>query len=375
MKNIKNTLIISFILVSTLNVSAQDYSKQINAFKQSFAEKSIEKLNPFLSSVLKFDPIPAANTPAIIANIVKQLPKLNSLIIVESDTEKAKVKYDFEALGVSESYIHFDDVGKITRIEFIENLIKQQMAQQQKMKKSVQLPTFGELTKKHLPTKVEFQSIDGLIVNGNLYEVGNDKPVILLCHQAGYNRIEYADIAPKLNELGYNCMAIDQRSGGEFAEKSNETFLRAKKDELATDYLDAQQDIEAAINYLNKKFNKKIIVWGSSYSSSLVIFESLQNENVKASISFSPDDYFSDKKQSLKVIFSELKKPFFITSSKQEASTLSALIGDTKLKKNQLQFIPNSDGFHGSKALWTGQKGAEEYWNAIMEFLTSITNY
>lgn len=375
MKTIKITLIISFILVSTLNVIAQDYSKQINAFKHSFAEENTEKLNPFLSSVLKFDPIPVANTTAIIANIVKQLPKLNSLIIVESDTRKAKVRYDFEALGVSESYIHFDNVGKITRIEFIENLIKQQMAQQQKMKESVQLPTLGELAKKHLPTEVEFPSLDGLIINGNLYEVGNDKPVILLCHQAGYNRIEYADIAPKLNELGYNCMAIDQRSGGEFAEKSNETFLRAKKDELATDYLDAQQDIEAAINYLSKKYNKKIIVWGSSYSSSLVLFESLQNENVKASISFSPGDYFGNKKQSLKVIFSELKKPFFITSSKQEATTLSALVDVNELKENQIQFVPQSNGFHGSKALWIGQKGAEEYWNAIMDFLTSIKNY
>ncbi len=374
MKTIKITFIISFILVSNLNVIAQDYSKQINAFKQSFAEKSTAKLNPFLSSVLKFDPIPVANTTAIIGNIVKQLPKLNSLIIVESDTGKAKVKYDFEALGVSESYIHFDDVGKIRRIEFIENLIKQQMAQQQKMKESVQLPPFDELEKEHLPTKVEFPSIDGLIVNGNLYEVGNDKPVILLCHQAGYNRIEYADIAPKLNELGYNCMAIDQRSGGEFAEKSNETFLRAKKDELATDYLDAQQDIEAAINYLNKKFNKKIIIWGSSYSSSLVLFESLQNENVKASISFSPGDYFGSKKQSLKVIFSELKKPFFITSSKQEATILSALVDVNELKENQIQFVPQSNGFHGSKALWNGQKGAEEYWIAVTEFLTFITN-
>ncbi len=375
MKTIKITLIISFILVSTLNVIAQDYSKQINAFKQSFAEENTEKLNPFLSSVLKFDPIPVANTTAIIANIVKQLPKLNSLIIVESDTGKAKVKYDFEALGVSESYIHFDNVGKITRIEFIENLIKQQMAQQQKMKESVQLPTLGELAKKHLPTEVEFPSLDGLIINGNLYEVGNDKPVILLCHQAGYNHIEYADIAPKLNELGYNCMAIDQRSGGDFADKPNNTFQRATKKGLATNYTDAQQDIEAAINFLHKKYNTKITLWGSSYSSSLVLFESLKNDKVNASISFSPGDYFGNTKESLATVFSKLKKPFFITSSKQEATTLSALVDVNELKENQIQFVPQSNGFHGSKALWIGQKGAEEYWNAIMEFLTSIKNY
>jgi hypothetical protein len=96
MKTIKNRLIISFILASTLNVIAQDYSKQINTFKQSFTEKSTEKVNTFLSSLLKFNPIPTLNTPAIIINIVKQLPKSNNLIIVESDTGKTKVKYDFE---------------------------------------------------------------------------------------------------------------------------------------------------------------------------------------------------------------------------------------------------------------------------------------
>jgi dienelactone hydrolase len=265
-------------------------------------------------------------------------------------------------------------IKKTLIISFILVSTLKVVAQDVSQQVSMQLPNFEGLAKEYLPTKVEFPSIDGLVVNGNLYEIGKDKPVILLCHAASSNRIEYADIAPKLNELGYNCMAIDQRVGGELADKSNETSLRAKKDEFPTNYLDAQQDIEAAINYLTKKFNKKIIIWGSSYSSSLVLFESLQNENVIASISFSPADYFGNKKQSLKVIFPELKKPFFITSSKQEAIILSALIDANNLKENQIQFVPQSNGFHGSKALWTGQKGAEEYWIAVTEFLKQITN-
>ena len=38
-------------------------------------------------------------------------------------------------------------------------------------------------------------------------------PVLVLFHQAGWSRGEYREIAPKLNELGYICLAIDQRSG------------------------------------------------------------------------------------------------------------------------------------------------------------------
>ncbi len=242
---------------------------------------------------------------------------------------------------------------------------------QKKMKKEVQ-PKMKEATQKQKSIPVEFESLDGLLISGHLYEIGIDKPILLLCHQAGYNKAEYAEIAPRLNKLGYNCLAIDQRSGGELDGKPNETSIRAKAKGLPTEFTDAQQDIEAAISYLSKKYERKIIVWGSSYSASLVLFESLQNEHVRASISFSPGDYFGKSKPSLSTVFSKNGKPFFITSSKREAIGLSKLFDAEQLKNNQIQFIPTSDGFHGSKALWIGQKGGEEYWTAVKKFLKSI---
>ena len=366
----------AFFLLTTctcLGAIAQDYSKQISAFEQSLSEKSVTPLDVYVSPDLKFDPVPVANTPAILNNIVNNLPKLNSIIVLERLKGKAKIKYDFVGLGIRESSMHFDQEGKITRIELIENLIQEEIKSQQKMKESVQQPQITEATKKYQPTAIDIKSLDGLLISGNLYEIDKNKPVILLCHQARYNKLEYADIAPKLNEMGYNCLAIDQRSGGDFADKPNVTFQRAKEKGLPTEYVDAQQDIEAAIDFLSNKYHQKVIIWGSSYSSSLVLFESLQNKNVKASISFSPGDYFGDKKPSLSAVFTKIEKPFFITSSKQEAETLSALISNEQLKENQIQFIPELDGFHGSKALWGGQKGAGEYWNAVKKFLTTIS--
>lgn len=67
-----------------------------------------------------------------------------------------------------------------------------------KFPKPIQLPNPVELAKKYIPTKVEFPAPDGLTVSDNLYEVDKNKPVM---HQAGYNRIEYAYIAPKLNKI------------------------------------------------------------------------------------------------------------------------------------------------------------------------------
>lgn len=223
-----------------------------------------------------------------------------------------------------------------------------------------------------VPNPVEFTTTDGLTVFGNLYHIGDDKPTILLCHQAGYNRVEYVDIAPKLNELGFNCLAIDQRSGGRFGGEYNATANLAKREKKPKEFIDAQADVAAAVDFLHKKYNQNIIVWGSSYSASLVLFEGATNPLVKAILSFSPGDYFGDKAEKLASTFPKIDKPFFVTSSKQEAKAIRKSLGKGKLAERQVHYTPKSNGFHGSKALWPGQPGGEGYWKAVTAFLSSI---
>ncbi|WP_394746853.1 dienelactone hydrolase family protein [Spongiimicrobium salis] len=364
-------VLIIFSLFSSTTIFAQDYSKPIEAFSKSFADKNTEALLPYISMDLQFGEIPKKNSPAIMKNIVTNLPKLNSMNIIDSEDGKAKVVYDFEGLGKSESYIYFDKKGKITKIQFVEDLIQQE-AEARRQQQGVQLPNPGALGDKYIPTKVEFAAQDGLFINANLYEIDKKKPIVLLMHQANSNRIEYADIAPKLNEMGYNCLVVDLRAGGPLAGKPNKTRVRAVEKKLSNEMIDAQKDIIAAINYLNEKYSKKVIVWGSSFSSSLALLEGYNNDKVKAIIGFSPGDYFGDAAPSLSNVFSEIDKPYFVTSSKDEAKTLKALIGNLKLKKNQFQFIPESNGFHGSRALWEGQEGSGEYWNAVKSFLKQV---
>ena len=67
-----------------------------------------------------------------------------------------------------------------------------------------------------LKDTIRFPSEDGLMVTADLYIEKNEKdaPFIILYHQAGWSRGEYAQIAPRLNALGFNCLAVDLRSGG-----------------------------------------------------------------------------------------------------------------------------------------------------------------
>jgi pimeloyl-ACP methyl ester carboxylesterase len=225
----------------------------------------------------------------------------------------------------------------------------------------------------------EIYSLDSLVISANYYHANDDATSILLCHQARWNKYEYDSIAVALQAKGYNCLAIDQRSGGIMGTKGenlgpiNSTFLRAKKAELPTNYLDAEQDILASIRYLyTKNGDKAVILWGSSYSSTLALYTGLNNDSVAAVVSFSPGDYFSEEKGSLLPILKETEKAFFLTSSKEESKDLNGLVKDKELNNKQILFVPKGEGYHGSRALWSFNEGNEEYWDAISIFLDEL---
>ncbi len=243
------------------------------------------------------------------------------------------------------------------------------------MKKSILIlailfSIIGNSQKIMQPQKIEFPSLDGLIISANLYENSRkESQVIVLCHQARYNKYEYNKIAETLLEKGFTCLAIDQRSGGGMIEMFNETQQRAKTQGKTTEFLDAEQDIVAAVDFMNKKYNQKVILWGSSYSSSLALYIGAKNPNVSAIISFSPGEYFEKQNVTIGDKLIHLKIPTFVTSSKEEAPELTKMLEKSKGNKNIYQFIPKSVGAHGSKALWKTDDNNVEYWTAIYQFL------
>lgn len=222
------------------------------------------------------------------------------------------------------------------------------------------------------PIPVEFSSLDKITISGAIYKIDETSPSILLCHQAGYNRHEYDEIAPKLNDLGFNCITIDQRSGGVLNDFTNQTADRAIEQNLPVEYVDAEQDIIAAIDFTYDYFKQPVILWGSSYSSALALHIGATNDKLKAVVSFSPGDYFGDKKPLLKTTMLDMDLPYFITSSKDEATAITDFLKGRRPSENQIQFIPQAAGLHGSKALWENNPSQDEYWNAIKDFLINL---
>ena len=85
---------------------------------------------------------------------------------------------------------------------------------------------------------ITFKSKDGVVITADLYMAHNKTaPFILLFHQAGWSRGEYLEIAPRLNEMGFNCMAVDLRSGNEINNVKNMTKVSAEKMQKGTSYI------------------------------------------------------------------------------------------------------------------------------------------
>ena len=82
---------------------------------------------------------------------------------------------------------------------------------------------------------------------------------------------------------------------------------------------------------------------------------------------FSPGEYFKIEGRGINSFASEVKCPVFITSAKNEEKQWKAIYDSVKTDKKY--FLPEDEGKHGSKALWSNNNDHQEYWKNVTEFL------
>ncbi|MEN8106675.1 MAG: alpha/beta fold hydrolase [Pseudomonadota bacterium] len=222
---------------------------------------------------------------------------------------------------------------------------------------------------------VTFPSEDGLLITADIHAPykNGEAPIIVLFHQAGGSRGEYVEIVPWLNTLGYNCMAVDQRSGDYVRGIENETASRAAQENRLTGYIDALPDINAALAYARRHYGKDgVIAWGSSYSAALVLKVAGDSSGlVDGVLAFSPGEYFERAGESeiwIQTSAQHITVPVFITSSRNEADKWAAIFAAIE-SGNKTSFIPVTDGRHGSRALWKKYPDSDAYLDAVQVFL------
>ena len=226
-----------------------------------------------------------------------------------------------------------------------------------------------------LADTISIDSEDGIKIIADTYLINEDPktPVIVLYHQAGWSRGEYIEIAPKLNQLGFNCIAVDLRSGESVNDVPNLTAQHALKANKQIRYIDALPDIISSLHYINTLFpDTNIIAWGSSYSAALVLHVAGEHPDlIDGALSFAPGEYFSKQGKSnswIKDSTAKINIPVFITSARNEENNWSEIYAAITAE-NKSSFLPETKGNHGSRALWEQFLDSEQYWQAVTTFL------
>lgn len=225
---------------------------------------------------------------------------------------------------------------------------------------------------------ITFPSNDLLTITADLYmPLPATAPFILLFHQAGYSRGEYREIAPKLNSMGFNAMAIDQRSGEEVHDVVNETAKLAMEQNLPNTFIDALPDLMAAVEYAKEHYAEgKLIIWGSSYSSGLVLKIAGDYPDIAhALLAFSPGEYYGSLGLGdtfIADVAENITMPVFITSAFSEQDAWQGIY-DVIPSADKTFFLPSSGGVHGSSTLLKSTPEHQEYWEAVEQYLGQFT--
>jgi dienelactone hydrolase len=218
---------------------------------------------------------------------------------------------------------------------------------------------------------ITFTSADSLEITADEYIVNPDKPYILLFHEQGSSRGEYHTIARRLCKLDYNCLAVDLRNGGNNSHVSNETAKRCRESRCPTGIDDLGSDVLAAIEYIKRKSEYPVILFGSGANGSLSLKIAAENEHVRAAVALSPGEYFMP---ALKIqdAISGLKKPVFIAASKTEIPYVTELASG--IEKDYLTlFEPKmGEGNRGTESLSVNNDDNTEYWVALILFFRDL---
>ncbi|HEV2297002.1 MAG TPA: alpha/beta fold hydrolase [Candidatus Acidoferrales bacterium] len=219
---------------------------------------------------------------------------------------------------------------------------------------------------------VSFAASDGMKIHAVYYPGSSaSAPIILLFHQASSNYWEYAPIAPRLVSAGFSCLAIDQRSGDDMWGHKNETAAQLNH---PVGYLDALPDLEAAFAWARKQDpSRKVIVWGSSYSSSLVfVLAAKHPDEIAGLLAFSPGEYF-DNDHLIRDAAAKVNIPVFVDSAKdaKEEDAARSILDAVPDTKDKVQFVPQIAGVHGASTLRDDRnpRGAAENWSGVLGFL------
>jgi pimeloyl-ACP methyl ester carboxylesterase len=210
------------------------------------------------------------------------------------------------------------------------------------------LPGFYRVTGQEA---VFFYTRDSTRVRADLYLADYRLPFIILCHQQGSDRTEFKEIAPRLLNVNYNCLAIDLRPGIG---------------------LSSSEDILAAIQYAGRFGNQPVILMGTAFSAALCFLIAAENaHDVKAIIALNPGEYLQPVK-SIGALARQINQPIFVSSTLKEFPYVANIFSGIPESRLTVFKPQKGPGIRGTAAFSNSNPDSSEYWFALMMFFKKI---
>ena len=195
----------------------------------------------------------------------------------------------------------------------------------------------------------------------------NSDRIVLLFHQARSNASEYETIAPKIAKLGFDCLAVDQRAGGDMWGRVNRTVNKSG----AGGYPEAYNDLVGALRYAKAKKYTTIVAWGSSYSAALIFRLAAENPEVSAVVAFSPGEYM-DEHGIVSQWAKKVTVPVLFACTPDEWEDGRSELFDQIASKKKTS-VALAGGVHGSSTLIADKStAAGQYMEKVTDFFTEL---
>lgn len=227
--------------------------------------------------------------------------------------------------------------------------------------------------------RVSFLSSDGLEVTADLYPGrSQDAATVILFHQSASSRGEYRRVAPRLQALGYNAIAVDLRWGSERNGVTNETARRANTpalmdrveagDESPWPVIDrSYDDMVAALNWLDGAgYTGPRVAVGSSVSAMLV-YRLAEDESLAGVAAFSPGEYDNDRPSWTRERARRVEIPVLSVAAVDEAELVQPIA--VEVASAGSLFDEAQAGRHGASILDEDQRNMA----VLLSFLGHVT--
>ncbi len=223
------------------------------------------------------------------------------------------------------------------------------------------------------PSPVEAVSADGARLFGDLYRpAGPGAKTVVLFHQAGGDaRGEYAEIARRLQEEGFEVFAWDVRGGGDRFGEKNRT-IEALEGKAPEGYCPAYPDLEAALaRAFEAGTGGPIYALGSSYSAALVVRLAAEHGQLLAGVAaFSPA---SGRMEECAVDewLSQVEVPALAFRPAREMEVESAAAQKVLFSEHGTEVFIAEDAAHGASMLHPerSEGDVEPTWERLLAFL------